>query len=57
VPARIHLVADIPYTINGKRVEGAARTTVAGGAVKNLGSIANPACLEEYKTLRREEAL
>lgn len=57
VPARIHLVADIPYTINGKRVEGAARTTVAGGVVKNLGSIANPACLEEYKTLRREEAL
>ncbi|MFV1875789.1 acetoacetate--CoA ligase [Nioella sp.] len=57
VPARIHLVADIPYTINGKRVEGAARTTVAGGVVKNLGSIANPACLEEYKILRREEAL
>jgi acetoacetyl-CoA synthetase len=30
---------------------------VAGGVVKNLGSIANPACLEEYKTLRREDAL
>ena len=57
VPARIHIVSDVPYTINGKRVEGAARTTVAGGKVKNLGSIANACCLEEYKTLSRESAL
>lgn len=57
VPARVHVVRDVPYTINGKRVEGAARTTVAGGVVKNLGSIANPDCLEEYKSLRREDAL
>ena len=57
VPARIHLVSDVPYTINGKRVESAARTTVAGLPVKNLGSLANPACLEEYKTLDREQAL
>ena len=57
VPARVHVVRDVPYTINGKRVEGAARTTVAGGVVRNLGSIANPDCLEEYRTLKREEAL
>ena len=57
VPARIHLVSDVPYTINGKRVESAARTTVAGLPVKNLGSLANPACLEQYKTLQREQAL
>lgn len=57
VPARVHLVGGIPYTINGKRVEGAARTTVNGGKVKNLGSIANPECLVEYARLRREEAL
>ncbi len=57
VPARIHLVRDVPYTINGKRVESAARTTVAGLPVKNLGSLANPQCLEEYRTLRREAAL
>ena len=56
VPARIHIVADIPYTINGKRVEGAARTVVAGGQVKNLGSLANPACLEDYRNLKREDA-
>ncbi|WP_419908349.1 acetoacetate--CoA ligase [Hoeflea sp.] len=56
VPARIHVVSDIPYTINGKRVEGAARTVVAGGQVKNLGSLANPACLEEYRLLKRKNA-
>jgi len=57
VPTRIHLVSDVPYTINGKRVEGAARATVAGDTVKNLGSIANPECLNEYKTLKREASL
>ena len=57
VPARIHLVDDVPYTINGKRVEGAARTAVAGGVVKNLGSIGNPKCLEQYKTLSRDNSL
>ena len=57
VPVRVHVVSDVPYTINGKRVEGAARTTVAGGQVKNLGSIANPDCLEQYKSLRREDTL
>lgn len=57
VPAQIHLVRDVPYTINGKRVESAARTTVAGLPVKNIGSLANPQCLDEYKTLKRESAL
>lgn len=57
VPARIHTVRDVPYTINGKRVEGAARSILAGSMVKNLGSIANPDCLEEYKQLKRVEAL
>lgn len=56
VPARVHVVSGVPYTINGKRVEGAARTTLTGGVVKNLGSIANPDCLEDYKTLTRENA-
>lgn len=57
VPARIHLVSDVPYTVNGKRVESAARTTLAGEKVKNLGSIANPHCLEEYKALDRNQSL
>ncbi|MDX8452318.1 acetoacetate--CoA ligase [Mesorhizobium sp. VK9D] len=57
VPARIHLVSDIPYTINGKRMEGAARAAANGGKVKNLGSLANPACLAEYGALDRSAAL
>jgi len=56
VPHRIHPVSAIPYTLNGKRVEGAARTVVEGGIVKNMGSLANPECLEEYRTLDRSVA-
>lgn len=56
VPHRIHAVADIPYTLNGKRVEGAARTVVAGGMVKYIGSLANPDCLGEYGSLDRSKA-
>jgi acetoacetyl-CoA synthetase len=57
VPARVHVEADIPYTITGKRGEGAARTALAGGAVKNLSSLANPECLDEYRALDREASL
>jgi len=52
VPQAIYQVKDVPYTINGKRVEGAARSIVAGVPVKNLGSLANPACLDEYAAFR-----
>lgn len=55
VPRRIHQVNAVPYTINGKRVEGAARSTVAGVPVKNLGSLANPQCLDEYAALYAKE--
>lgn len=57
VPARIHLASDIPYTINGKRVEGTARAMINGDRVKNLGSIRNPECLDEYASMKRETAL
>lgn len=57
VPTRVHLVSDVPYTINGKRVESAARAAIAGGQIKNLGSIINPKCLDQYKVLEREDSL
>jgi len=57
VPARIHQVSEVPYTVNGKRVEGAARTVVNGGKVKNLGSIANAQCLDQFASLKRENSL
>ena len=56
VPHRIHAVLAIPYTLNGKRVEGAARLTVEGKPVKNMASLANPACLDEYRSLDRSSA-
>jgi len=57
VPHRIHAVAEIPYTLNGKRVEGAARTMLVGGIVKNRDSLANPDSLEIFAKLSRETAL
>ncbi|MBZ9870354.1 acetoacetate--CoA ligase [Mesorhizobium sp. BR1-1-9] len=56
VPHRIHAVEAVPYTLNGKRVEGAARTTLEGKPVRNMASLANPACLDEYRALDRSRA-
>ncbi|WP_334194879.1 acetoacetate--CoA ligase [Pararhodobacter sp.] len=57
VPAAIYAVADIPMTVNGKRVEGAARSIVAGQVVANLASLANAECLAEYAALSERTAL
>lgn len=49
VPAHILQVVDIPYTINGKKMENLVRSIVEG---KGLGSgrmVANPECLKEYE--------
>ncbi|MFD1781495.1 acetoacetate--CoA ligase [Fredinandcohnia salidurans] len=51
VPKRIYQVNEIPYTLNGKKVEGAVRSVVTGKPVKNKGSIINPHCLTEYENL------
>jgi len=51
VPRRIYSVKEIPYTINGKKVEGAVRSTVLGQPIKNRGSLSNPSCLEEFSSL------
>ncbi len=51
VPAAIYQVAEVPYTINSKRVEGAAKAMAMGGEVKNKASLANPECLEEFARL------
>ena len=41
VPNKIYEVNDIPYTMNGKRVEGAARWVIEGKEVPNLSSLSN----------------
>jgi acetoacetyl-CoA synthetase len=56
VPHRIHEVPAIPYTLNGKRVEGAARATMAGEVVKNRDSLSNPESLAIFARLTRETA-
>lgn len=57
VPHRIHAIAAVPYTLNGKRVEGAARATMLGEVVKNRNSLSNPEALEIFRTLSRDSAL
>ncbi|MEH7378858.1 acetoacetate--CoA ligase [Bacillus sp. JJ1533] len=57
VPKRIYSVKEIPYTINGKKVEGAARSSAVGQPVKNKGSLINPECLEEYSSLSERSFL
>ncbi len=49
VPAIIIAVEDIPYTINGKKVELAVKQVIQNQIVKNKDSLVNPNSLELYK--------
>ena len=49
VPSKIVPVEDIPYTINGKKVEIAVRQVIHGQDVQNKEALANPAALDLYK--------
>jgi acetoacetyl-CoA synthetase len=48
VPAHILQVKDVPYTINGKKMELLVRDIVSGKSPKVVGTAANPECLKEY---------
>lgn len=48
VPAIIKAVPDIPYTINGKKVEIAVKKILHGQEVKNKDALANPECLDYF---------
>ncbi len=48
VPSVCKQVNDIPYTINGKKVEVAVKRIIHGLDVKNKDALANAACLNEY---------
>ncbi|KAI1292330.1 Acetoacetyl-CoA synthetase [Halotydeus destructor] len=56
VPAVILPIEDIPYTINGKKVEIAVKMIIAGKEVHNSGSIFNSHSLELYKNIPILEA-
>lgn len=50
VPAHIFQVTDIPYTRSGKKMELAITRILANKPLTNIEAIANPECLEQYKT-------
>jgi acetoacetyl-CoA synthetase len=49
VPAKILTAPDIPYTINGKKVEIAVKKLIHGKDVTNRDSLANPESLEFFR--------
>ena len=51
VPAKVIQISDIPYTINGKKVELAVRKAIHGQEVKNKDALGNPDAVELYRDL------
>ncbi len=51
VPAKVIEVKDVPYTINGKKVELAVRNIIHGRPVPNKDVLANPEALEHYRNI------
>ncbi len=51
MPARVIQVSEIPRTRSGKIVELAVRDVVHGREVKNLGALANPQALDQFRDL------
>ncbi len=51
VPAIILPIGDIPYTINGKKVEIAVKKIIHGDEALNRDALVNPEALELYKQL------
>jgi len=55
VPAKIIKVADIPYTLNMKKVEIAVKKIIQNEDVKNRDALINPESLDNYKDLKELE--
>jgi len=51
IPAKIIETADIPYTLNMKKVESAVTNIIHGKPVLNRGSLMNPESLDFYENL------
>ncbi|KAJ7071967.1 acetoacetyl-CoA synthetase [Mycena amicta] len=52
VPAFVFPIEDIPYTVNGKRIEIAVKQIVSGSDLKPSGTVANPESLKLYYQFR-----
>lgn len=58
VPDRIIQVADIPYTLSGKKMEATVKKLFLGkliGEVTAAGVMRNPECLKEYEERSKED--
>jgi len=51
VPAKILPAPDIPYTINGKKVEIAVKKIIHGNQALNRDALANPDCLDYFQDI------
>ena len=51
MPSIILPIGDIPYTINGKKVEIAVKKILKGEDVLNRDALANPESLDLYKNI------
>ncbi len=51
VPAMVLPTPDVPYTINGKKVEVAVKKLIMGKEVQNRDALRNPECLDYFKKL------
>ena len=51
VPAIIKQVPEVPYTINGKKVELAVKKMIHGEEIKNRETLTNPDALDYYKDI------
>ncbi|KAK5064871.1 hypothetical protein LTR84_000705 [Exophiala bonariae] len=57
VPKFVFQVKEIPYTINGKKVEIAVKKVISGLDVKLSSTVRNPACLRDYERFRDVERM
>uniref|UniRef100_A0A0K2TTA6 Acetoacetyl-CoA synthetase n=1 Tax=Lepeophtheirus salmonis TaxID=72036 RepID=A0A0K2TTA6_LEPSM len=51
LPSLFFQIDDIPYTINGKKVEVAVKKILAGQSVKNQSALANPESLDLFRNI------
>lgn len=52
VPALVLETPDVPYTLNGKKVEVAVKKLLHGQAVRNRDALRNPECLDYFGNLK-----
>ncbi|KAF4620739.1 hypothetical protein D9613_000498 [Agrocybe pediades] len=57
VPAYIFEVSDIPYTVNGKKIEIAVKQIVSGSNLQPSGTVANPESLQLYYRYKDIESI